>query len=165
MHAFDPAAAPAVARLTGIRQVGFVTGDLDAAIRAWSGRYGVGPWRVREFGAGNLDDPSPAPFAMRLATTRLGEIDLELIQPLDEDSAYARSLRRHRGADHIHHLLCETAGFAAGLAGFARAGVSETMAGTAYGTRFVYFDTESELGTALELIGPAAEYQTGGDQE
>jgi methylmalonyl-CoA/ethylmalonyl-CoA epimerase len=149
------AVAPAVAQLTGISQVGFVTADLERAMRTWSERYGVGPWRVREFGPKNLVDPHPGSFSMKLATARLGDIDLELIQPLDPDSGYARSLQHHGGADHVHHLLCSTGDFAQGMAGFERAGVEPTMAGTAYGTRFVYFDTESELGTSLELIGPA----------
>jgi methylmalonyl-CoA/ethylmalonyl-CoA epimerase len=144
-----------VARLGAIAQIGIVTGDLERAIRAWSDRYGVGPWRIREFGPENVADQVPDPFSMRLATARVGTVDLELIQPLDEASDYARSLRRHHGADHMHHMLFRTADFAAAIDGFARAGVEQAMAGTTDGSRFIYFDTERELGTRIELLGPA----------
>lgn len=144
-----------VVRLSAIAQIGIVTADLERAIGAWSNRYGVGPWRVREFGPDNVADQVPRPFSMRLATARVGTVDLELIQPLDEASDYARSLGRHDGADHMHHMLFRTVDFAAAIDGFARAGVEQAMAGTTDGARFVYFDTERELGTRIELLGPA----------
>jgi hypothetical protein len=146
-----------VTRVIGIAQIGFVTADIDAAIEVWSARYGVGPWRKRDFGPANVSDQHPVPFSMRLATTSLGDVDLELIEPLDDAGEYARSLFEHGGADHLHHLLVRTESFAGGVEDFARAGVPQAAAGTTYGTRFVYFDTRDELGVLLELIGPAAD--------
>jgi hypothetical protein len=41
---------------------------------------------------------------------------IEIIQPLDERSPYARSLARHDGADHVHHVRFDVDDYDASLA-------------------------------------------------
>ena len=111
-----------------------------------------------------LVDGEPADFAMRVALCQVSPtFRLELIQPLDDRSPYAKSLAEHGGADHVHHVRFDVADYSAakdrlqglGLespldARFAGApGASGEFVGT-------YFATEDELGFIVE-IGEAPE--------
>jgi hypothetical protein len=96
---------------TGINHICLVTHDLDRSVRTWFDRYGVGPWRIWTKDASNMSavvDGEPTDFAMRVALCQLSPgFRLEIIQPLDERSPYARSLAERGGADHIHHVRFE----------------------------------------------------------
>jgi methylmalonyl-CoA/ethylmalonyl-CoA epimerase len=147
---------------SGINHICVVTGDIDRAIRVWADRYGVGPWSVYTKDEANMTvvvDGEPAGFAMRVALASVSPtFRIELIQPLDERSPYARSLAEHGGADHVHHVRFEVEEYAAAAArlddlGHRRLleaefdgapGVDGTFAG-------IYFDTEGELGFVVEI--------------
>src|SRR4051812_3804014 len=102
---------------TGANHICIATRDLDRAVRVWSDRYGVGPWRVFEYDASNMSamiDGRPAQFEMRAALAQLGpSFRIEIIQPLSGDNPYADSLEQHGGADHLHHVRLEVADFEA----------------------------------------------------
>jgi catechol 2,3-dioxygenase-like lactoylglutathione lyase family enzyme len=88
----------------GIRQLGLVVSDAEAAMRAW-GRAGVGPFHVIDF---EVDDfvyrgkSSPAP-RLTLCFAHSGPLQIELIQQHnDVPSAYRDFLAQGReGAQHI----------------------------------------------------------------
>jgi catechol 2,3-dioxygenase-like lactoylglutathione lyase family enzyme len=151
--------------LNGLNHVCLVTADLDRAIRIWADRYGVGPWGVWTKDASNMTavvKGRPTDFAMRVALASLPSgVRIEVIQPLDERSPYARSLVRHAGADHVHHLRFDVDDYDAEAARlrddlgvdtllhaqFAGApGVEGSFTGT-------YFDTEPDLGFVMEIGG------------
>jgi len=88
------------------RQLGFVVKDIDAAVRSWTGGFGVGPFyllRNRTFenfryrGA-----PGPAP-TVSFAISFAGDIEIELIQQHnDAPSAYLDFLTQGRlGFQHV----------------------------------------------------------------
>jgi hypothetical protein len=81
---------------TGINHICVVTHDIDRAVRMWSDRYGVGPWSLWTKDASNMTavvDGEPTDFAMRVALCQLSPgFRLEIIQPLDDRSPYAKSL-------------------------------------------------------------------------
>jgi len=153
---------------SGINHICIVTNDLDRAVRTWADRYNVGPWSVYTKDASNMSavvDGEPAVFAMRVALAALADASrIEIIQPLDNRSPYARSLERNGGADHIHHVrfdvddydvvharMRDDLGLSATLnARFSGApGVDSAFVGT-------YFATEDDLGLVVE-IGHAPE--------
>jgi methylmalonyl-CoA/ethylmalonyl-CoA epimerase len=147
---------------TGINHLCVVTGDVERAVRVWWERYRMGPWSLYTKDASNMSavvDGVSTAFAMRVALCDVSPtFRLELIQPLDERSPYARSLAEHGGADHVHHVRLEVDDYhgagaelrRSGLrrlleAEFAGApGVAETFAAT-------YYDTEDELGFVVEI--------------
>ena len=99
---------------TGINHLGVVTADLDRAVRTWTDRYGIGPWRLYRYGSSNMSaklDGEPVEFEMRVGLCQLTNARIELLQPLDERSHYARSLAEHGGADHIHHVRFDVASY------------------------------------------------------
>jgi methylmalonyl-CoA/ethylmalonyl-CoA epimerase len=147
---------------TGINHLCVVTRDLDAAVRTWSDRYGVGPWSVYTKDESNmaaLVAGRPTSFAMRVALAGLSPaFRVELIQPLDDRSPYAASLAEHGGVDHVHHVRFEVDDYARaaeeldglGLRRMLEAefdgapGVDARFAGT-------YFDTRADLGFVVEI--------------
>jgi catechol 2,3-dioxygenase-like lactoylglutathione lyase family enzyme len=154
--------------LHGVNHVCIVTADLDGAVRTWADRYGVGPWSIWTKDPSNMTaavDGLPVEFAMRVALASLPSgLRIELIQPLDERSPYARSLTRHAGADHIHHLRFDVDDYGAAVAHLRELGVPTILDASFAGAPGVegsftatYFDTEDELGFVVELgDAPAA---------
>jgi catechol 2,3-dioxygenase-like lactoylglutathione lyase family enzyme len=171
---------------TGINHVGVVTGDLDRALRTWTESFGIGPWSVHTFDETNMSievDGEAVPTAARFAHAFVGETcRIELIEPLrDDDGPYARSLREHGGADHLHHVRLEVADFGAVLGAAARDGVGTVLdavfadAGGGEPLRVAYLDTGPRIGFITEIVEfpdafelapperyPGAPYQTNG---
>jgi methylmalonyl-CoA/ethylmalonyl-CoA epimerase len=142
-------------RLPGPVQLGFVVPSVDDAAKVWWENYGVGPWRIWNLGPGTIDDPeidgSPSEYSMRLAIANWGEMEVELLEPLDQHSIYAQSLAAHGGKPHLHHVLARPIDYAAAVGEFADRGYAPTMGGRIAGETFHYFGTEDEVGTVIEL--------------
>jgi len=95
---------------TETTQIGIVVRDLDATLRRYVDDYGIGPWEIHEFNAGNAEDlredGEPVERAWRLAFTMVGQVMWELIEPLDDRSVYARFLAEK--GEGVHHIAVAT---------------------------------------------------------
>jgi catechol 2,3-dioxygenase-like lactoylglutathione lyase family enzyme len=146
-----------------INHICIVTNDLDRAVRTWADRYGVGPWSVYTKDASNMSavvDGEPTEFAMRVALASVSSTSrIEIIQPLDDRSPYARSLERTGGVDHIHHVRFDVDDYDVALARMrddlglratlcARFSGAPGVDGAFVGT---YFATEDDLGLVVEI--------------
>jgi catechol 2,3-dioxygenase-like lactoylglutathione lyase family enzyme len=140
----------------GIRQLGMVVPDVDAAMKAWA-RIGVGPFFPMRF---VMDDfvyrgkPSASPI-VTLAFAHSGPLQLELIQQHNAvPSAYTEFLQAGRvGAQHVAAWYADHASYDAKRQelldrGFAI--VHEAMA-RANGARFAYFETGEPGGLQFEI--------------
>jgi hypothetical protein len=136
-----------------VRQNGFVVRDIRAAMKHWAEQLGIGPLLFRE-------DASFADFQHRglpskarasLAFAHAGPLQIELIQPLDDEpSMYRDFLAAGReGLQHLGYLVddyqgvvrsCRDRGWVVG------------QSGSIDGVRFTYFDTEAHPGTVIEVI-------------
>jgi methylmalonyl-CoA/ethylmalonyl-CoA epimerase len=148
---------------TGGDHLGIVSRDLDAAVRTWSDRYGVGPWEIYSYDATTMAATYcdvTGSFPMLAALCSLGDgFRLELIQPLTDAGPYHDSLLSHGDADHLHHVRLAALDPAAARTALARHGhdvvVDAAFAGAdATGPRLHarYFDTVRELGFLLEVV-------------
>jgi catechol 2,3-dioxygenase-like lactoylglutathione lyase family enzyme len=148
--------------ITGINHVCVVTRDLDRLVRVYWEKYGIGPWTIYRYDATNMRatlEGEPTAFEMRAGLAQLGPGSrIELIQPLDEASHYAESLRERGDADHLHHVRLDFSDYGEALAAAADAGAgvkmsAEFASGGADGLSFkaTYVDTEADLGFLLEL--------------
>jgi methylmalonyl-CoA/ethylmalonyl-CoA epimerase len=146
----------------GANHICIVTADLDGAVRRWWDRYRVGPWRVFTYDRSNMDatiDCQPADFRMRAALAQLGPaFRVEIIQPLDDRSLYAASLRKNGGADHIHHVRLDVWDFAGARTDLEALGLDIRFDATFTGkspdgdrVRGMYFDATDDLGFLLEI--------------
>jgi hypothetical protein len=147
---------------TDVNHLCVVTGDMDRAVRAWSGRYGIGPWEIWTKDGSNMSsvvDGEPRTYTMRAAMCQVSPtFRVELIQPLDEHGPYAESLARFGGRDHVHHVRFDVADYEAARMHLERTGLrvaaDEEFAGApGVESRFraTYFNTEDELGFVLQI--------------
>jgi methylmalonyl-CoA/ethylmalonyl-CoA epimerase len=150
-------------------QIGIVVRDLDAAMLRYVDDYGVGPWELHEFNAGGAEDlhehGQPVERSWRLATTMVGQVQWELIEPLDDKSDYARFLAE-RG-EGVHHIAVAPTDYDQALAEMAKRGHEAVLSGTfrpasdpsSRGFRVAYLPTEQDLGVIVEIFSsdPAPE--------
>ena len=140
----------------GIRQIGMVVRDAQAAMRRW-GELGVGPFFTMPF---TFDDfvyrgrPSPPP-EVTLCFAHSGPIQIELIeQHNDVPSAYTEFLATGRvGAQHVASWFEDHASYDARRAelldrGFA---IVHEGANRALDARFAYFETGEPGGLMFEI--------------
>ena len=144
-------------------QIAIVVPDLDAAMRTYVHDYGIGPWEIFGFDPENVadmrEDGEPVERSWRLALARVGHVQWELIEPLDEESVYARFLEETGGG--LHHVGVAVPGFDETLTAQAERGNGVLLGGEYKGIRFAYLDTVRDLGFVTEIFSGAP----GADQQ
>jgi methylmalonyl-CoA/ethylmalonyl-CoA epimerase len=161
-------AAPAVAThhrqppgmlvMPTIHQVALVVRDLDEAVRRYWTHCGIGPWRIYTYEPPLVKDMTyrgkRRDYRMRLALAQMGEMTLELIQPLSDENIYTDHLRRK--GPGLHHVGVIVPSVEAAVAQAAHGGFLVLQSGRGYGLRgdgaFAYMDTEGILGIIVEFI-------------
>jgi glyoxalase/bleomycin resistance protein/dioxygenase superfamily protein len=135
-------------------QIGIVVRDLEATMRRYVDEYGIGPWEIHEFTAGNAEGLQehgrPVERSWRLATTMVGRVQWELIEPRDDASDYARFLAE-RG-EGVHHVAVAPTNYDRALAEEAKRGRETVLSGTFSGYRVAYLPTERDLGVIVEIF-------------
>lgn len=139
---------------TNILQVGIVVRDCYASMKTYTEKYSIGPWAIYDFTPDTVQDMSvlgkPQEYAMRLALTTVGNVELELIEPLDDKSDYAKFLKE-RG-EGVHHLGVEVDEPEKAEQLFQAKGVGNLQAGRWRDTTYTYFETQKDLATILETF-------------
>ncbi len=145
----------------GINHICIATRDLDRAVRVWSDKYGVGPWRVYTYDSSNMSvsvDGDPTDFAMRVGLCQLGPTTrVEIIQPLDDRSPYARSLADRDDADHLHHVRLDVHDYGTALGQLEGLGLHKVLSGRfqsadpAIRSSATYLETQADLGLMVEV--------------
>ena len=135
-------------------QLGCVVPDLRAAISEWAAK-GVGPFlTLRKIAPGNYryEGRSSKP-KLDLAFSQQGDMQIELIQPVnDAPSAYRDFLAAGGNGVHHHGWFCDDYG--ADLDAAERAGRVELQRGDAAGARFIYYRPladEEMIGELIEM--------------
>ncbi|RYG48415.1 hypothetical protein EON79_04495 [bacterium] len=85
----------------------------------------------------------------KLAFFDLGGVQLELIQPIGEDSAWAEGLRDREG---FHHLAFWTEDMHAEKAQLGECDIECAQRGDMGPGQYAYFDAANNLGTWIELL-------------
>jgi methylmalonyl-CoA/ethylmalonyl-CoA epimerase len=140
---------------TETMQIGIVVRDLDAAIRSYVNDHGIGPWQMVEFHSGEAEalreHGQPVERSWRLATAMIGSVQWELIEPLDDESDYARFLAEKGGG--VHHIAVRPTDFDQALADIANKGDQPVLSGVfGPGIRVAYLPTEEDLGVIVEIF-------------
>jgi methylmalonyl-CoA/ethylmalonyl-CoA epimerase len=142
-------------------QTAFVVRDLDAAVRRWSDELGVGPWRVWTMQAPTLHDPiyhgESVPFAFRHALAQLGEVQYELVEPIDGPSIFRDQL--DSAGEGFSHVGVVVPDHAAAVADFVARGFTALQSGRFGASEdglFAYFSVPG-IPSILELISPPSE--------
>jgi hypothetical protein len=140
----------------GLRQLGMVTRDGEAAIRAW-GRAGVGPFfamrfRMADYVYRGVAGPGPE---VTLWFAHSGPLQIEIIEQHDDvPSVYTEFLAAGReGAQHVAAWFSDPADYDAKRAGLIGRGYTLAMEGMSRetGARFAYFEAGLPGGLMVEL--------------
>jgi len=139
---------------TTITQVGLIVRDIEAKARAWADVLGVPVPEIR------MTDPveqaqteyagASTPARAKLAFFHLGQVDLELIEPIGEPSTWKDQLDQH--GDSLHHIAFHVQGMGDRLAYLSAKGIPLVQRGEYTGGRYAYVDGASQLGAILELL-------------
>jgi methylmalonyl-CoA/ethylmalonyl-CoA epimerase len=138
-------------------QVALVVRDLDAAMETYVRDYGIGPWHIYEFNPDTVRDMrekgEPVERSWRLAIAQVGQVQWELIEPLDDDSIYARFLADH--GPGVHHIGVGVRDYEATLAELGGRGHEVVLGGEYNGISFSYLSTDRDLGVITEFFSGA----------
>lgn len=134
-------------------QIGYVVPDLTAAMAFFKEKLGVP--RFLEIRNANLSDKTfrgkPSDMRYSMAFGYLGDMQIELIEPVSGDSTYSEFLKRNPtgGAQHVAFMVED---FDAACADLKAKGFDIVQSGRNGKTRLAYFDTEAAIGTLTELV-------------
>ncbi len=137
-----------------VTQVAIITRDIEAKARAWAELLGVPVPEVRITGP---YEESQAQYKgqstlarAKLAFFKLGQVSLELIEPMGEPSTWNDQLQEH--GDSLHHIAFRIQGMTDKLALLDGQGISLVQKGEYKGGRYAYVDGIEKLGATLELL-------------
>ena len=139
---------------TIVTQVAIITKDIEAKARAWAEVLGVPVPEVRI--TGPLEETQaqyrgqPTTARAKLAFFQLGQVSLELIEPIGEPSTWNDQLVQH--GDSLHHIAFRTQGMQDTLAFLDSQGIPLVQKGEYKGGRYAYVDGVEKLGATLELL-------------
>ena len=135
-------------------QIGLVVENIDKAVQAWSLLLGVNPPSIIITETVDIThtqyQDGPTPAQARLAFFDLGQIALELIQPVGSPSTWNDHLVAH--GPSLHHLAFEIKGMDIHIRELAKHGLSLIQRGDYTGGRYAYVDGQKLFGTVIELL-------------
>lgn len=98
--------SPTRVKVTSISHVGICVKDVVSAAEDYWHILGIGPWRIGEWGSRVLYhrcyEGKPAWGRRRIARCCLGDLHLDLVQPIEGESMYHEWSSRH--GPSLHHL-------------------------------------------------------------
>ncbi|MFC2024302.1 VOC family protein [Chloroflexota bacterium] len=146
--------SPAWLKVKAIDQVGIVVKNLEDVMQSYSKILGIGPWKVVDYIPPMLRDTTyrnkPSNFTSRSATTTVGRIELELVQPLSGDNLFIDHICDH--GEGIHHLGISVSNIDETIRILNREGFSTLMSGRLSNNVFAYLDTKGPLRTIFKVM-------------
>jgi catechol 2,3-dioxygenase-like lactoylglutathione lyase family enzyme len=140
--------------ITRITQVGIIVQDIEAKAQAWAEVLGLPVPGIMISDTYELAQTEykgkPSPARAKLAFFSLGQVELELIEPVGEPSTWQDQLDQH--GDSLHHIAFEIKGMPEKVAYLEARGISLVQRGEYPGGRYAYLDGNVELGAILELL-------------
>jgi glyoxalase/bleomycin resistance protein/dioxygenase superfamily protein len=141
-----------------IDQVALVVEDLDEAVRRYWERFGIGPWRIYTYQPPLVKDMTYRgrrfDYRMRLALAQMGDVMIELIEPLSDENVYTEHLKQK--GPGLHHIGIVVPSVPDAVADAAKSGLEVLQSGRGYGLKgdgaYAYMDTQNQLGMIVEFI-------------
>jgi len=139
---------------SAITQVSMVVDDVDAYVKRYE-EYGIEPWGVMDIGPEYVNDMTShderIDYRTRVALCDCFDVQIELIQPLDDNSEYASFLKANGSG--IHHICLDADDIDEAL-GFIkkRNGDATLLTGDSNSSYYEYIDIQKDLGFRAELV-------------
>ena len=139
---------------TTVAQVAIIVQDIEARARAWADVLGVPVPEIRMTDTVDIAQTeyggAPSTARAKLAFFHLGQVDLELIEPVGEPSTWKDQLDNH--GDSLHHIAFRIKGMRDRLAFLDSKGIPLIQRGEYKGGRYAYVDASAQLGAVVELL-------------
>ena len=139
---------------TTVVQVAIVVDDIETKAQAWANILGL---PVPDLIIGGTVDKANAEYKgestrvrAKFALFNLGQVALELIEPIDGPSTWKDQLDQHGSS--LHHIAFRIKGMSEKVAYLASQGVPLIQRGDYTGGRYAYLDGVEKLGLILELL-------------
>jgi hypothetical protein len=144
--------------LPDVAQICILVPELEEAVKTYWERFGVGPWHFYTYGKPLVKRMTrhgkPYEYKMKVALSYIGNMRIELIEPLEGDTVYQEFIDEHGYG--VHHLGVLTDNMPESLELAKECGLEMTQDGAGFGPdddgHYAYLDTEKLLGTTIELI-------------
>jgi methylmalonyl-CoA/ethylmalonyl-CoA epimerase len=140
-----------------IYQIAWVTRDLEKSMKAWVENLKIGPWAVLTFTDKTLkylqvaDKTVTEPFQFLIAISWIGDMQLEIIQPVYGPTIYQAFIEKHgEGLHHIKERIAEASTDAV-LQEYQDRGIGVTQTGQFETDFHYYLNTEPKLDFIYEL--------------
>lgn len=139
---------------TTITQVAIVVHDIEAKVKAWADVLGVPVPEIMT--TAPLEQSQlhyqgePSEARAKLAFISLGQVTLELIEPIGGPSTWRDALEQH--GESLHHIAFNIKGMKEKIAYLGAKGVPLVQTGEYTGGRYAYADGVPKLGAVLELL-------------
>lgn len=136
-----------------IKQIGIVVNNMKEAVKKYYHVLGYGPWSVYKYAPPEMANVNyrgkPSDLSFLAAFTWVGNVQLELIQPLKGPSIYYEHLEK-RG-EGLHHIKEYVDDCQAVIDEFKQKGIQVIQSGRFGFGEYYYFDTEPVLGISFEI--------------
>jgi len=139
-----------------VTQVAIVCRDIDATSKRWAAVLGVDPPPVSTTRAGHevkmMVRGRPSEGRAKLAFIKLGQVEIELIQPLGGDTSWQQFLDQN--GEGVHHIAFQVADQDKAVKAFGDAGMPVLHQGRYDDDdgAYVYIDSAQALGVTVELL-------------
>jgi len=140
-----------------IYQIAWVTRDLEKSMKAWVENLKIGPWTVLTFTNQSLkylkvdDKTVTEPFKFLIGISWIGDLQLELIEPVYGPTIYEAFIQKHgEGLHHIKERIEDDA-MAGVVQGYRDQGIGVTQTGQFETDFHYYLNTEPRLDFIYEL--------------
>lgn len=139
---------------TTITQIGLVVGDIEKAIDMYCRVFGLDRPNVSITDsvekAGTTVRGEKSIARAKLAFFNFGQVQIELIEPIDGPSTWKEELDAHGYS--FHHVAFQIKNTPAVLEKLAEDGITEIQHGSYTGGMYTYVDSKKQLGMILELL-------------
>jgi methylmalonyl-CoA/ethylmalonyl-CoA epimerase len=140
-----------------IYQIAWVTRDLDRSLKAWVEHLRVGPWRVYSFTDETVKNlhvdgkPVSEPFKFLIGISWIGDMEVEVIQPVHGPTIYQKFLdEKGEGLHHIKEKIAD-GDMAAVVKDYAGRGIGVMQTGQFFKDFHFYLETEPKVDFIYEL--------------
>jgi hypothetical protein len=141
-----------------IDQIGYVVEDIEAAVRNYYEKFGIGGWHFYTYAPPLLRFINyygkPVYYKTRIALGYFGDTRIELIQNIEGHTIYCDFIKEHGYG--VQHLGIYVEDMQEAIKDAAVGGFTVIMEGGGFGLdgdgHFAYLDTEKTCGITYELI-------------
>jgi len=136
-------------KLSPVEQIGIVVKDVDKTVEYYNSTFGLGPFHIREVELkGFTYRDQLCDCRLKVAFTRSGPVEIELIQVLEGETPHTDFLRE-RG-EGLQHLRFSVNDFPSAVPKLAKEGIKPVWHRGA--PVFAYLDTDKIGGVMFELL-------------